>query len=616
MDNELIRLLLIEDNPGDARLVQEALSEARGVSFRVFSADRLTTGLQLLSEQTVDVLLLDLGLPDSQGLDTVITAHARFPDLPIVVFSGLDDETTALESLKCGAQDYLLKGTLHSAMLSRVLRYAIERQRLKTELIVSEARTRRIIEKNADGIVVADRRGVVRYANPAANVLFGVFGDDLMGRALRFPAITDVRTEITIPRGDERVVTVELRLVPTDWEGEPADIISLRDITDRKMAEIRIETQVQRLNALRRIDTAIAGSFDLRMMLNVLLEQATTQLGMDAASVMLLDPTDLTLDVIANRGFRTPTARAPRIKLGESFAGRAALERRSIMAIDPELIAGSPSFATLWAAEHFAAYACVPLIVKGEVKGVLEVFHRSPRTDDDEWRGFLETLAGQAAIAIDNAQLFKHLQLSNIELSLAYESTIEGWSRAMDLRDRETEGHTLRVTEVTERLARTMGIGNTELVHIRRGALLHDIGKMGVPDAILHKPGPLTAAEWEIMRRHPQFAYDMLSPIAYLRQALDIPYCHHEKWDGSGYPRGLAGKHISLAAQLFAVVDVWDALRSARPYRAAWSERKVLKHISSLAGTHFDPQVVAVFLKVVSDNAPCPHHYSEKVASA
>ena len=594
---EEIRILLIENNPDDVLLIQKALSETRGVSYHVLHADRLATGLQLLAEQPVDVLLLDLGLPDSQGLHTVMTAHTLFPDLPIVVLSGLHDETTALESLKCGAQDYLLMGTIHSVMLSRVLRYAIERQRLRSELTASEARIRRIIEENADGVVVVDRRGIVRFANPAAHVMFGLTGEQLLGEPFVLPRTEGSGPEQTIRREGRDNVTVDMRSVVSEWEGEPANIISLRDITARKLAETRVETQLRRLDALRRIDTAIAGSFDLRVVLNVVLEQVTTHLGMDAACVMLLDPCSLTLEVAASRGFRTPTARVPRKRLGESFAGRAALERRSIMTINPELIAGSPSFAALWAAERFAAYACVPLIVKGEVKGVLEVFHRSPRNDDDEWRGFLETLAGQAAIAIDNAQLFKHLQHSNLELSLAYDSTIEGWSRALDLRDRETEGHTLRVTEVTEQLARAVGIGDSEMIHIRRGALLHDIGKMGVPDAILLKPGPLTDVEWESMRRHPQFAHDMLYPIAYLRHALDIPYCHHEKWDGSGYPRGLKGEQIPLAARLFAVVDVWDALRSDRPYRQGWPDDQVREYLRAESGSHFDPHVVDLFIR-------------------
>ena len=232
---------------------------------------------------------------------------------------------------------------------------------------------------------------------------------------------------------------------------------------------------------------------------------------------------------------------------------------------------------------------------------MLEVFHRAAFTPDAEWLGFLETLATQAAIALDNAELFQGLQRSNMELALAYDATIEGWSRALDLRDKETEGHTQRVTELTTTLARAAGVLAEELVHVRRGALLHDIGKMGIPDAILLKPGALSDDEWKVMRQHPQLAFDMLSPIAYLRPALDIPYCHHEKWDGTGYPRGLKGETIPLAARLFAVVDVWDALTSDRPYRAAWSEEQARAYIREQTGKHFDPQAVQAFMRTLKE---------------
>ena len=241
----------------------------------------------------------------------------------------------------------------------------------------------------------------------------------------------------------------------------------------------------------------------------------------------------------------------------------------------------------------------MPLLAKGQIKGVLEIFHRVPLEHDAEWLNFLRTLAGQAAIAIDNATLFDNVQRSNLELALAYDATIEGWSHALDLRDKETEGHTQRVTDMTVRLARTFDLSEAELVQVRWGALLHDIGKMGVPDEILLKPGPLTDEEWVIMKKHPVLAYEMLSPIQYLRSALDIPYHHHEKWDGTGYPLGLKGEQIPLAARIFAVVDVWDALCSDRPYRPAWPVEKVREHIRAGAGTHFDPQVLDAFLKIV-----------------
>jgi HD-GYP domain-containing protein (c-di-GMP phosphodiesterase class II) len=255
--------------------------------------------------------------------------------------------------------------------------------------------------------------------------------------------------------------------------------------------------------------------------------------------------------------------------------------------------------AAAFAAESFVSYVGVPLVVKGEVAGVLELFQRSRLQPDDEWLDFIRLFANQIAIAIDNINLYQGLQRSNLELTLAYDATIEGWSRALDLRDKETEGHSRRVTDLTMQLAEQMDVSVQELVHIRRGALLHDIGKLGVPDHILLKPGKLTDEEWDLMHQHPTHAYNLLAPIAYLSPALDIPYCHHEKWDGTGYPRSLKGDQIPLAARLFAVVDVWDALTSDRPYRQAWSKSQTLQYIQEQSGKHFDPMVVRRFVTLM-----------------
>lgn len=193
----------------------------------------------------------------------------------------------------------------------------------------------------------------------------------------------------------------------------------------------------------------------------------------------------------------------------------------------------------------------------------------------------------------------KALQDAHVHLQEAYQRTIEGWVRALDLRDRETEGHTQRVTELTIKVARTLGFSEEELTHIRRGALLHDMGKMAIPDDILQKPGPLNEVEWERMRRHPMYAYDMLSPIAYLLPSLDIPFCHHERWDGSGYPRGLKGEEIPLVARLFSIVDVWDALSSDRPYRKKMPRWEVVSYLREKSGILFDPKLVDIFLSVI-----------------
>jgi putative nucleotidyltransferase with HDIG domain len=240
-------------------------------------------------------------------------------------------------------------------------------------------------------------------------------------------------------------------------------------------------------------------------------------------------------------------------------------------------------------------------VAKENLQGVLEVCFRTPRQLDAAEKQFVETLANQAAIAIENFHLLDALEKSNRELRMAYDETIEGWALALEMRDRETEGHTRRVTDLTVRLARRLGIPEGDIVHIRRGALLHDIGKMGIPDAILHKPGKLTEEEWRIMRRHPELALSFLSRIVYLRPALDIPYSHHEKWDGSGYPLGLKGEQIPLAARLFAIADVYDALATDRPYRKAWPREKVLQYIAEQSGKHFDPRLVEEFLAMLRE---------------
>jgi putative nucleotidyltransferase with HDIG domain len=294
--------------------------------------------------------------------------------------------------------------------------------------------------------------------------------------------------------------------------------------------------------------------------------------------------------------------RHSRLRLGEGYAGVAALENRIVHI--PDLQGENGGFkrsGTALEGEDFIAYYGVPLVAKGHVKGVLEIFNRSALEPDDEWFEFLDGLSLQAAIAIDNNSLFYDLERSNTDLMLAYDSTLEGWSHALDYRDKETEGHSQRVTGIQLKMSRKMGMNEEELVHVRRGALLHDIGKMGIPDSILLKPGKLTSEEWDIMRRHPLYAFELLHPIVYLRPSLDIPYCHHEKWDGTGYPRGLAGTQIPLEARLFAIVDVWDALTSNRPYRKGWPKKKALKYIEDQSGNHFDPKMVEIFLQEVAE---------------
>ncbi|MBW2472420.1 MAG: HD domain-containing protein [Deltaproteobacteria bacterium] len=369
-----------------------------------------------------------------------------------------------------------------------------------------------------------------------------------------------------------------------------------KEMAARRKAEKKAQIRLQHLGTLHTIDLMITSNLDLKMTMTIFLEQIVPQLKVDAAAVLLLNPYTQTLTYGAGIGFKTSLIQKSKARLGTGLAGVVAMERRMVRIDDledPELDFVPKSLVSV---EKFRSYCAVPLIAKGEVKGVLEVYKREVISPDEENFDFMQALAAQAAIAIDNATLFNELQTSNTELVIAYDSTIEGWGKALNLRDRETEDHTQRVTELTVRIARIYGMHEKEIVHVRRGALLHDIGKMGVPDIILTKEGPLSPEEEEIMHNHPMYAFEILMPIAYLRPALDIPYCHHEKWDGTGYPRGLKGEQIPIAARIFTLVDTWDALISERRYHQAWPSERVTEYIRERAGTHFDPNLVELFL--------------------
>jgi PAS domain S-box-containing protein/putative nucleotidyltransferase with HDIG domain len=356
---------------------------------------------------------------------------------------------------------------------------------------------------------------------------------------------------------------------------------------------------LERVQALHNIDMAISSSLDLRVTFRVILDEITRLLNVDAAAILRLDSHAGILKYEAWRGFRIASPAKLSLRIGEGLAGQAAMERKSIKVANLREIEADPVQGPLMERENAHSYYAVPLINKGRVEGVLEAFHRELLDADEEWLEFLETLAGQTTIAINNAELVQHMVNTNFKLIQAYDDTIKGWARAMDLRDKNTEDHSQRVTEMTLLIARKTGMSDEDLAHVRRGALLHDIGKIGVPDAILLKPSKLTDEEWVIMHKHPLHAFELLSPIEYLRTSLDIPYCHHEKWDGTGYPRGLKKDQIPLAARIFAVVDVYDALTSDRPYRKAWSREAALEYIRQESGRHFDPQVVDMFFMEV-----------------
>lgn len=420
------------------------------------------------------------------------------------------------------------------------------------------------------------------------------------------PGLGGICVPIQSTAGTVGVILIELE-AKRQSAGQAGLLTTLAEIAGNAIYRAELfeqgQEQIRRLTALRDIDSAISSSTDLRVTLKILMDHTVKHLKVDAVDILLYHPELQSLTYLTSTGFINPSPSRPLMRLGEGLAGQVVMKGGSAfiqnLQADPE-IRRDP----ILAREGFVSYYGVPLLVKGQVKGVFEIFQRSPFTPTDDWVQFLQTLAGQAAIAIDNAQLFDNLQRSNQEIRQAYDTTLEGWARALELRDRETEGHTRRVTNLTMQLARYMDFPEDELVNVYRGVLLHDIGKMGVPDQILRKTGPLNETEWYEMRKHPEYAFNLLAPIPYLRPALDIPYCHHEHWDGSGYPRGLRGEQIPLAARIFSIVDIWDALLSDRPYRKAWPREKVVEYLKEISGKILDPQVVTVFLNMIEETQP------------
>ena len=375
----------------------------------------------------------------------------------------------------------------------------------------------------------------------------------------------------------------------------------LENALQRMIAQQKISTQIRNISFLKLISRTINTAMDFETVVGSLLKQILRFLDSDAIALYLNDKESGGLVCRAQSGFNTILIEEAHIKYGQAYVGIAAEEQRIISVscfsdIDPK-----SQLATLLHAEGFLSQHCAPIIIGGKTTGVLEVWQRKVFAPSPEWLILFDAIASQTGLALDYNTIYADLQKAYLDLEISYEATIEGWSSAMDFRDQETEGHSKRVASLAISLASRLQIPEEEITRISWGALLHDVGKIGIPDSILKKTGPLSDSEWVLMKQHPKIANEMLSRIPYLRGSLDIPLHHHEKWDGSGYPDGLRGENIPLAARLFSVIDVFDALTSDRPYRAAWSKEETLRYIRDQAGKQFDPAIVKAFLSMIEE---------------
>ena len=391
-----------------------------------------------------------------------------------------------------------------------------------------------------------------------------------------------------ITQGGE-IKIVDLMITRILFEGEPAIIGTAIDITNRKQREHELEVISEMSGALR-------SNINQEEVLSTSIEKLTEIMDIEGAFISLVDQNNENIRLAKASGIWSPINERPFNK-SQGLSGYIISTGLPYINNHPQL---DPHILYSELVKDIETLAGVPLSIKGEVRGSIVVGSKKKLSEND--LRLLKAVGDLTASALHRADLFSQTIQQTEELRHAYDSTLEGWALALELRDKETQGHSVRIANMTLKLAKRMGISESQLENIRRGALLHDIGKLGVPDTILLKNGALTPPEWEIMKMHPTYAFNMLSQITFFKDAIDIPYCHHEWWDGSGYPRGLEGENIPLAARIFSIIDVWDALTSNRPYRDAWKKDAVLAHIINQAGTHFDPTIVDQFIQMIIEN--------------
>ncbi len=484
------------------------------------------------------------------------------------------------------------------------------------------ARFRIIFEKANDGIHITNTHDEILTANPRMCEMVGYSRDELLKMRISDLQAPEVRRLDDVLKNElarygnalfegldlhrsGRRIPVEISIARIELPSGESYVSVVRDISERKQAEESIRRRLAELEVLYETGLSINSLLEPKSIARKMIEKLSHKLDWHHGAVRLYRPETQRVELLAfyhseisevELHVETERLNNTISKPGQGLSGWVIQHGQPVRCAS---VRSDPRYTETFEGVQSGLY--VPMQVGDRTIGAISI--ESEKTDafSEADERLLVTLAAQASVAIENARLFEDLQRSNLNLTLAYDDTIQGWSQAMELRDKETEGHARRVTDMTIKLAQLLGISKAEIEHIRRGALLHDIGKMGVPDAILLKPDKLTKEEWGIMKQHPVYAYEMLSNIDYLRPAVDIPHYHHEKWDGSGYPDGLKGEQIPLQARLFAIVDVYDALTSDRPYRPAWTKERAIEYICQNSGYHFDPEVVEAFTRLLSN---------------
>lgn len=542
-------------------------------------------------------------------------------ELVVPVFRG--DRIVAVLGVGNKPQDYLDGDTETCTRLADFSWDIVERKQAEKALRKSEELFSKAFQSSPMIVAITRLRdGMILEVNESLEKLMGYTADEVVGKKLDdlslWLNLEDKRRLVRILLSERKLrnFAIEFRtrhgnrlhcsysaeLIELD--GEKCVLATIEDISERKKAEARTLRLNRLYMTISQINEAIVRASDRDNLFSEIC-RVTVEFGQFCmAWIGIVDGTSDLVHPVAIAGEEISflsdiDVRYNDQRQGAGVVGSAIREGRCIIsqdvASDPRMAAWREKVLT----RGLRSVAAVPIRSHGIIIGALAVYADEPHAFDAEDKGLLDQISDDVSFSIDTIEADAKRQQAEADLVKAYDTTLEGWAKALELKDDETIGHSRRVIEKTVMLAQALGFQEDELVHIRRGAILHDIGKMGIPDHILRKNGPLNDEERQIVMKHPQTAYDFLKPISYLQNAIDIPYCHHEKWDGTGYPRGLKGEEIPLSARIFAVVDVWDALSSDRPYRKAWPQEKIVRYLLDESGKHFDPQVVKALLTVI-----------------
>ena len=629
-----LKVLMVEDSEDDAVLM---LRELRKGGFEV-SYERVDNARSMqaaLSQQKWDIILSDFALPHFSGLAALELYHQQDLDIPFIIISGTIGEGTAVEMMKAGTHDYLMKGNLArlAPAVERELREAQgRRDRRKTEedLRFSEEKFSKAFRTSPDSIAINRLSdGLYVDINEGFTDLMGYTLEDVLGKTsfdlniwvnpidrkrliegmLASGEVRNMEASFLRRNGDVGIGLMSARII--DLGGHKCTLSITRDITDRKKTEEQLYKKNRAYRTISNCNMALVRAVNEQDLLNEVCKMVVEIGGYRTAWIgyALNDPSQ-SIKVMSQYGFKpgdldiydlswnidTPKGSGPS---PTAIRSRQPVVINNMLALPEEI---------LWRKDAikngYVGLIALPLIANGGVLGSISITSDEADLFDNEEISLLTEMVEDLAFGIQAIRSNEEKHHAEEELREAYDKTLEGWALALEMREFETAGHSRRVVDLTLALGRALNIPQKELVHLHRGALLHDIGKMGIPDSILRKPGPLTDDEWVVMRLHPGYAYDFLHAIPYLRTALDVPYCHHEKWDGTGYPRGLRGEAIPINARIFSIVDVWDALNSKRFYRPAWPEAEVKSYLLAQSGKQFDPQLVAIFVDLLNSTSP------------